>query len=298
MAENTQDYQATSHFYSSRDGLKLHVREHAPVQPSGHLPVICLPGLSRNARDFKGLAMTLASDPVKPRSVFAFDYRGRGVSAYDSEWKNYNVLTEAEDVVNGLTALGIEHGIFVGTSRGGLISFVLAGMRPGAIKGIVLNDIGPVIEGAGLMQIKGYLQRRPQPRTMAEAVLAQKTLMEKSFPAFTDKDWEYEAASRYSNVDGVIKADYDPKLSNTLNALDSTARLPTAWPQFAGLKNVPCLLIRGENSNILSRETAEQMKDFHPDLELMEIKGQGHAPMLHTSDIPKRIGSLCARLDH
>lgn len=284
-------------YYSSRDGLKLHVRDYSPTATTDALPIVCLSGLSRNARDFDILAKRLSSHGEVPRRVVAFDYRGRGLSAHDKNWSNYNVLTEAEDIAAGLTVLGIEHGIFVGTSRGGLVTFVLAGTRPGAIKGVVLNDIGPVIEGAGLIQIRAYLQKAPKPKTWAEAVEAQKSAMEKSFPAFGKDEWALEAKNRYSDRDGTIEADYDPNLVKTMSALDAGTRLPTAWPQFKGLTSVPMLVIRGENSSILSKETVKQMAVMHPRLQSLTIIGQGHAPMLHTAGIDQKIALFAESID-
>lgn len=286
-----------SRYYSSRDGLRLHARDYVPIEAHAHnFPVICLHGLSRNARDFDLLAKHLASHPQNPRRVIAFDYRGRGLSAYDKNWENYNVLNEAEDIVSGLNALGIEHGIFIGTSRGGLITFVLAGMRPTALKGIVLNDIGPVIDGSGLMQIRSYLQHAPRPKTWNEAVEAQKKIMGKSFPALSDEDWLFEADSRYTQKDGKISADYDPRLANTMKTLNAGDRLPTAWPQFMGLSHLPTLVIRGENSSILSKQTLEKMNEVHPNMQHIEVEGQGHAPMLHTSGLDVSIAEFCAKV--
>lgn len=285
-----------SRFYTSRDGLRLHARDYVPLDAAHeqNLPVICLHGLSRNARDFDILAKHLASHQRTPRRVIAFDYRGRGQSQYDKKWSNYNVLTEAEDVVSGLNALGIEHGIFIGTSRGGLITFVLAGMRPTALKGVVLNDIGPVIDGAGLMQIRSYLQHAPRPKTWGEAIEAQKKIMGKNFPALTDDDWRFEVESRYSQKDGILSADYDPRLADTMKGLNAGDRLPTAWPQFMGLRHLPMLVIRGENSNILSKQTLDEMKDVHPSISHIEVDGQGHAPMLHTAGLDDSIAQFCA----
>ncbi len=297
MSNSVQSVDINSIFFSSRDGLRLHAKVHNPVQHSENLPVICLPGLSRNVRDFDRLALFLASHADEPRRVVAFDYRGRGLSEYDRDWQNYNVITEAEDVVAGLTAMGIEHGIFIGTSRGGLITMVLAGMRPSAIKGVVFNDIGPVIDGSGLMQIRAYLSRPAKPKSWAEAIETQKVLMGKSFTTFTDDDWAHEAECRYVNEDGVFKANYDPNLAKTMKALDAGARLPSAWPQFVGLSKVPLLAIRGKNSNILAARTLQQMSEVHPDMESLEIEGQGHPPALHSGNIPKKIAQFAAKID-
>ena len=148
-------------YYSANDGLKLHARVYGE-EISGATPVVCLPGLSRNARDFHELALFLSRREERPRRVVVFDYRGRGLSAYDRNWRNYDVRIEAADVDAGLIAAGIEKAHFIGTSRGGLIIHGLGSLRPTVMKSIVLNDIGPVVEGEGLAQIRSYLERSPK----------------------------------------------------------------------------------------------------------------------------------------
>lgn len=266
-----------------RDGLRLHVRAFGP-RNSALTPIVCLPGLSRNSRDFLGLADHFANHRKRPRRVFAFDFRGRGLSGYDKDWNNYNIVSEAEDVVAGLAALNVEYAIFVGTSRGGLVTMVLTAMRPGAIKAAVLNDIGPVIEGAGLAQIRLYLKKLPQPRDWADAVAMQKSVMDKAFTTLNDADWAFDAHGRYREIDGTIRPDHDPDLVKTLIQIDFGDRLPTIWPQFGGLRGVPVLVLRGENSSLLSQETVTQMAKAHPKLTHVTVAGQGHAPMLHTAD--------------
>lgn len=283
-------------FVSARDGLRLHVRAFGPLD-SDRTPVVCLPGLSRNSRDFLGLAGHFAKHKKAPRRVLAIDFRGRGLSGYDSDWTNYNVLTEAEDVMAVLAALNIEHAIFVGTSRGGLVTMILSAMRPGAICGAILNDIGPAIEGAGLIQIRLYLKQLPQPRDWNEAVETQKSVMAKSFPAFGEPEWAFEAHGRYRRIDDILRPDHDPALVKTLTRIDPGDRLPTLWPQFAGLRAVPTLLLRGENTTILSEKTADRMAALHPALSRVTIGGQGHAPMLHTEAPLSAIDSFVAGLD-
>ena len=282
-------------WYSSTDGLKLHARVYGA--PNGRLPVICLPGLTRNAADFHELAIHLSSHPEQPRQVVAFDYRGRGRSAYDPNWRNYDVLIETGDILAGLTALDIAHGAFVGTSRGGLIVMVLAAMRPTALKAVVLNDIGPVADGAGLAQIRSYLERAPKPRSMGDAIAIQRTANGQAFPALTDADWERLVRAIYREEKGGVVADFDPALLNTLKGIDLSKPLPTMWPQFMGLAKVPVLAIRGENSRLLSAETLREMGSRHPRMETVTVKGQGHAPLLETAGLPDRIAAFLAKAD-
>ncbi|NJL71843.1 MAG: alpha/beta hydrolase [Candidatus Competibacteraceae bacterium] len=151
------------------DGLRLHVRDYGDPA-SRLLPVICLPGLARTSADFDELACHIAWRRQKERRVVALDYRGRGLSDYDPNWQNYDIRIELDDVLHVLTALGIGDVILVGTSRGGLISMAMAAARPAIIRGVVMNDIGPVIDGKGLARIKGYVGKLPAPASWAEAV--------------------------------------------------------------------------------------------------------------------------------
>lgn len=282
--------------YSATDGLRLHARIYGdPVD--GRLPAICLAGLTRNARDFHELALFLSRHPDTPRQVVAFDYRGRGKSARDPNWKNYNPVTEANDVNQGLIALDIHHGAFIGTSRGGLVTFMLAAIRPAMLKAAVLNDIGPVVDGTGLAQIRSYLERAPRPANLAEAVAIQKAANGPSFAALSDGDWERLVSAIYRIEGGNLVADYDPALLNSMKTIDFNKPLPELWPQFEGLKAIPVLAIRGANSALLAAETLEAMAARHPDLQTITVEGQGHAPLLETGRLPARIASFLARAD-
>ena len=159
---------ATSIFVTAQDGLRLHVRSYGPRTATA-LPLVCLPGLARTGADFETLAARLASDPDRPRRVIALDSRGRGRSDYDRDPANYTLAVELADLIAALTALDIARAVFVGTSRGGLLTMLLAVARPTAIAGCVLNDIGPVIDLEGLIRIKSYVGKLAPPATMREA---------------------------------------------------------------------------------------------------------------------------------
>ena len=282
--------------YGSPDGLRLHARVYGAAI-EGRAPAVCLPGLTRNARDFHDLALHLSRDAHAPRKVVAFDYRGRGLSEYDRNWKNYDPLVEAADVMAGLVALGIERAAFIGTSRGGLITFAIAAMRPGLIKAAVLNDIGPVSDGAGLAQIRGYLERAPKPRDMAGAIAIQRSAQAADFPALTDADWERAGRACFRDERGHPVADFDPALLNTLKRIDLNRPLPTLWPQFLGLRNVPVMAIRGENSRLMSADTLQEIARRHPDIQTLTVAGQGHAPFLETAGLPEKISAFLEKAD-
>ncbi|WP_367718826.1 alpha/beta hydrolase [Nitratireductor sp. GISD-1A_MAKvit] len=281
-------------FYSARDGLRLHARIYG--EGSSGLPVVCLPGLTRNVRDFHQLACHLSTDCKNPHMVVAFDYRGRGRSAYDADWRRYDVSVEADDIANGLSVLGIEHAAFIGTSRGGLVTMALASTRPGLLKAAILNDIGPVIEGDGLAQIRASLQRAPIPETLSEAARIQKSIHGAAFCALSDEDWRRFAEALYVQKAGKLRGDFDPKLLRTLYAINLNRPLPELWPQFDGLARIPVLAIRGENSRLLSAETLATMASRHPNLQQIVVPGQGHAPLLETDDLPKQIAAFLNRI--
>jgi len=280
-------------FYSAQDGLRLHARIYGDANPG--LPVVCLPGLTRNARDFHALATQLSTEARVPRKVIAFDYRGRGLSDYDPDWQRYEVSVEAADIVTGLAVLGVEHAAFIGTSRGGLIVMALAASRPALLKAVVLNDVGPVIEGDGLAQIRAYLQRAPKPSALAQAVEIQKAIHADAFPALGEDDWHRFAKALYKDENGRLRADFDPKLLKPLKAIDLDRPLPALWPLFEGLGGIPVLAIRGENSRLLSARTLEEMASRHPRMERIVVSGQGHAPLLETGTLPRQIATFIDR---
>ncbi|MER9057417.1 alpha/beta hydrolase [Mesorhizobium sp. M0904] len=281
-------------FYAAPDGLSLHARIYDEAN-SGHWPVVCLPGLTRNCRDFHELALYLSVQGK--RKVVAFDYRGRGQSAYDADIGHYNIGIEAGDILAGLAALSIEEAAFIGTSRGGLIIHVLGAMRPAMLKAIVLNDIGPVIESQGLAHIRSYLDPMPRPKTYAEVVRDLRSIHGPDFPALTDADWERMASAFYREAKEGFLPDFDPKLVDTLAGLDLTQPLPDLWPQFDALAAVPMLVIRGANSKLLSAETLEQMRTGHADIETITVDGQGHAPFLESGILTGRIAGFFERAE-
>lgn len=281
---------------SSRDGLKLHARDYGP-RHSAALPVVCLPGLARTSADFQELAEALSRDKKSPRRVFCIDYRGRGRSDYDPNWRNYDIRIELDDVMQMLTAAQIEHAVFVGTSRGGLLTMALSAARPSAIKGVVMNDIGPVIDAAGLIRIRNYIGKMPKPRSYDDAVAILRQVFGPQFPIFSDHEWRAMAERTWKPTDNGLVTDYDPNLMKTLEQIDLEAPLPILWPYFEGLYGVPLLVVRGEHSDVLAEETVQEMKRRHPRAETVTMPGQGHAPMLGTRDMIARIQRLIARAE-
>lgn len=278
--------------YQSPDGLKLHARIYGEGNADA-FPVICLPGLTRNSRDFHELALYLSRDATTPRKIISFDYRGRGQSDYDPDWTHYDVIVEANDILAGLDALGIQKAAFIGTSRGGLILHVLAAVRPQILAGVILNDIGPALDVDGLAMIRAYLNAPfSVPRTYEEAAVIQERIHAHAFPILDKGDWLAMAHALYKQEDGVLLPDFDPALLQSFASFDPSKPLPTLWPQFQSMVNLPVMVIRGENSRLLTPEIVEEMARVHPQLDVVIAKGQGHAPLLHKDGLAKRIEAL------
>jgi pimeloyl-ACP methyl ester carboxylesterase len=279
-------------FVTAQDGLRLHVRAYG-ARASAALPVICLPGLARTAADFESLAATLSSN----RQVLAVDYRGRGKSDYDRNPANYNLQVELADLLAVLTAFGIARALFIGTSRGGILTMLLAVARPTAIAGSVLNDIGPVIELSGLMRIKGYVGKLSQPASFREAAEALQQRFGSHFPKWGDADWLAFARRTFKETNGHIVPDYDVRLATTLDAITPERPLPPLWKEFDALARVPVMVVRGTNSDILSAATVEAMRARRRSLDVVEVADEGHPPRLIDPQTAGRIVAFVASCD-
>ncbi|HUD52662.1 alpha/beta hydrolase [Parvibaculum sp.] len=249
--------------------------------------MICLPGLTRNSKDFDDLARRLSAT----RRVLCPDLRGRGRSQYCENWTDYTPANEVLDILDLMGAAGIHQAVFVGTSRGGIVAMLMAAQRPTAIRGVVLNDIGPEVAIAGLQRIAGYAGIGDAPATWTEAAFRLRMMNEREFPNLTSDDWYMQARRTFAEENGVPKADYDAKIGTALRKGLEAANgaLPDMWPQFKALGHIPVLVIRGENSDILSAETVKQMGKRHGDLSSVTVKDRGHVPFL---DEPEAIAAI------
>lgn len=282
-------------FYPSTDGLRLHARIYGTDTPDS-LPIVCLPGLTRNARDFHDLALKLAGKAVRPRRAICFDYRGRGDSQHDPDPNNYTVATEAGDIREGLVRLGISRAAFIGTSRGGLILHLIAAATPDLIACAVLNDVGPELGLAGLAHIKDYLSRSwTGPNSLADAAAALRDIHGAAFPALQASDWRRMARAVYSDDGGTLVPDYDPAIARAFAGLDLSQPLPALWEQFAAFREIPLLVMRGANSQLLTPGIVGRMRAANPRMEAVEVPGQGHPPMLETGDLPDILGAFIDR---
>ena len=294
MSGSVTSDQGNSVFVSAPDGLRLHVREYGSRLAAAR-PVVCLPGLTRTVADFAALAPALAA--AGPRRVIAIDSRGRGQSEYDRNPNNYNLLVELGDVVAVLTALGVGPAVFVGSSRGGLLTMHLGVAHPTRIAGVVLHDIGPVIEPKGLARIRSYVGKLPQPRSFAEGGEILRQLFHAQFPNLTVEQWLAGAERAWRMQDGALVPTHDVRIAHTLAAIDIEQRLPPLWNEFDSLARVPMLVIRGENSDILSAATLAAMAARHAGMETIEVPGEGHVPLLDGDNMVRRLVQFVTTCD-
>ncbi|MBV0912710.1 alpha/beta fold hydrolase [Anianabacter salinae] len=269
--------------YESADGLTLHYLDEGEGRP-----VLCLPGLTRNASDFDYLAPYLPDVRlIRP------DYRGRGKSDW-ADPETYTVPVEARDIVSLLDHLGLDSAAVIGTSRGGIIAMMLAATSKARLQGVCLNDIGPVIDQAGLDRISSYVGQRPRAATRSELAAA----LPGAFPDFEgvpDSRWAEEAARHTVETDTGLNINYDPRLKDAFDVANAAGPVDL-WPLFDAMDGLPLAVIRGANSDLLSPATVEEMCRRRPDLIQAEVPGRGHIPFLDEPEAIETIRSWLAGL--
>jgi pimeloyl-ACP methyl ester carboxylesterase len=284
MKTNAGDF-----FYDSVDNLRLFCRIY-PAQQAGADPVLCLPGLTRNSRDFTALATHLNAN----REVLTADLRGRGRSAWDPDPTHYQLPTYVQDAWSLLDARRISRVLVIGTSLGALMGIVMAAAKPERIAGVVLNDAGPEIDPAGLRRIAGYAGKLPPVTSWRDAAAQAKNVYGLAFPGLTDEDWLAYARQGYrENANGIPEPDVDPKISEAFKT--PSAAPADMWPLFAMIKSVPMLVIRGALSDLLSAATVERMAREKPVLEHITVANRGHAPLLNEPECVRAIDSFVAQ---
>lgn len=283
-------------FIVSHDGLRLHARDYGDPL-SSWTPVMCLPGLTRSHRDFHDLAHHLSGHRHRPRRVVCPNYRGRARSQWDDNVENYNPFIEMGDVYTVMAALGIPRAVIVGASRGGIIGMFMATDRPGCVAGLVLVDIGPVIEPLGLARIKSYVGRIPPPNDWDDAAEILRRLHGSCFPSWHQADWRQFAQLTFRDDDGTPAGDYDPKLSETLAGIEFDRPVPDMWQEFDALVATRLMVVRGENSDLLSQETMSAMAERHPQMDAVTVAGEGHCPLIRGGQLLNRISSFITGLE-
>lgn len=256
--------------FKTADGLSLHYEDRGTGQV-----LLCLPGLTRNSRDFDFLAPHM--DHLR---FMTLDYRGRGQSDFAPDFNSYSVPREAQDVVELLDHLDIDTVTVIGTSRGGLIAMALAAGHPQRIAGVILNDVGPVVAADGIARIMAYVGRAPAAKTIDQAAEAMQAALGAQFPGLAADVWVKLASAQYSQSDAGLKLRYDARLRDALLAQIEAGPPPDLWPLFDALAGRPVGVLRGAHSDILSPDTLAQMQRRNPDLIAVTVPDRGHVPLL------------------
>lgn len=271
------------YFAETADGLRLYYRDYS--RASTRTPVVCLPGLTRNSRDFEALAGRIS----ETRRVISPDLRGRGKSQYDPDWRNYHPSQYATDLWMLLDALQLEEVIIVGTSLGGWLAMLMNHQRPGRIAGAVMNDIGPEADPTGLARIVASAGRLDVVATLAEAIEQAKSVYSIAFPDWNDEQWRVYTETTYRVLDdGRFDLNFDRNIGHA--AREGVSGLDVdPWAMFDELASVPTLLIHGVLSDILTDPIIEKMRQRKPDLRVVPVRDRGHAPLL---DEQEAVGAI------
>jgi pimeloyl-ACP methyl ester carboxylesterase len=279
----------TERRFTCQDGLGLYFRDYGDTTSSA-MPVVCLAGLTRNGKDFDGLARRLAPT----RRVLSPDYRGRGRSNFDANWRRYHPRTYVDDLRHLLVVNNIHEAVLVGTSMGGIVAAGLAVGAPTLVAGVVLNDVGPTLDPKGIQNIVDYVRdTRTQPNWKAAVRHLKDTFPDR--PAMSDDGWLAIARATYQEQDdGTLHVDWDPNLVKPM--LELGTETLDLWPLFGALGDVPTVVIRGARSDVLSGETLAAMKERWPAMTTVTIDGVGHAPSLREPAAVSAIDDLLARV--
>lgn len=278
-------------WYRSADGLRLYARDY--FHPAPRATLLCMHGLTRNSADFEALCATLNGD----FRLIAPDQRGRGRSQYDSTPDNYHPAMYVQDMFALLAHLRIQRIISIGTSMGGLMTMIMAANQPERLRAAILNDVGPVIDPAGLARVKSYIGNMPAAASWPEAAENARRVNGLAFPDYTDEDWLKFARRIYrEDENGTLVLACDPAIAHPIAASDRAAVPADAWDSFGALQPVPTLLVRGALSDILSSECVAEMRIRKPDLEVVEASRRGHAPMLDEPEVIHAIRSFLDRV--
>ena len=277
-------------FWESSDGLKLHYRDYAG--DASRPPILCIPGLTRNARDFEGVAARLAGD----WRLICVDLRGRGESAYAKDPMTYMPLTYMQDMEALITALKLERFVLFGTSLGGLVTMLLATAGKERIAGALLNDVGPVVDTRGLDHIRSYVGRSQNWPTWLHAARFLAEAQGDRYPRWNLDDWLVYAKrlGRLTSA-GRITFDYDMRIAEPFKASTGTGG-GDLWAIFAALNGIPSLVVRGGISDLLSEETVARMLAENSAMQSVTVPDVGHAPTLDEPEAQAAIDALLARI--
>jgi pimeloyl-ACP methyl ester carboxylesterase len=274
---------------STRDGLALDV---ARVRGGAKTPAWCIPGLTRNRRDFEAFAAWLAATG---RDVYAVSLRGRGASDYDPNYLNYRPAIYCEDMLAALDQLGLARAVFVGTSLGGIVTMLTSLAAPDRVAAAIINDVGPELAPEGIARIASYVGGGDAAANLDEAATQIRAINQVAFPGRDTEFWRDFARNTFRETpDGAWVLDYDQAIAT---ALAESGPLGDLWPAFSSLGDKPALLLRGAISDLLSPEIVARMQAVHSRLAICEVAGVGHAPTLAEPEAMAAIETFLSGLD-
>jgi len=287
---NMQRYE--DRYFQSSDGQRLYFRDYAASLANHPTPVLCLPGLTRNSKDFETLANVLANE----RRVISPDLRGRGLSEYDCDWRNYHPAQYMADILLLLEQLEVSRVVIVGTSLGGWMAMLMSHERPEAVTGVVLNDIGPEANAEGLARVVNTTGTLETVDRFSDAIQQTRSCYEIAFPDWSDEQWHRYTQSTYrERSDGKFDLDYDRNIGRAAREGVSGIR-QEPWQMFDSLSKKPALLLHGTLSDILTDDIIVKMRDHKPDLRVATVPNRGHAPLLDEQEAIDAITDFIARL--
>ena len=277
-------------YWTSSDGLRLHYRDYAG--PAERPPILCLPGLTRNARDFEPVADRYAGE----WRVIAVDFRGRGESQHDPDPSRYRPAIYVADILKLLDQLGIADAVFMGTSLGGIVTMLLASTDSERIAGAMLNDIGPVVDQSGLDRISTYVGRDARFDSWDEVIALLAERNREVFPKWNAGEWErFARRILHATPDG-IRFQYDMRVADNFRAATEGPQ-GASWHLYEALAGRPVLILRGERSDLLSAEVARQMAErLQADAELVVVPDVGHTPSLEEPESQAAMDRLFDRV--
>lgn len=275
-------------YYTSDDGLRLYCRDYPGPAPDAPV-LLCLPGLTRNSKDFHDLATALSAR----WRVLCPDQRGRGHSQRDPDPARYRPDRYCADMMSLLDLLGVAEVGLVGTSLGGLMAMMLTAMRPALVKAVVLNDVGPELDPRGIARIAGYMSRPSAPCTLDQMVERLAGINHDVFPDYRVADWRALVMATCVYEGRLMVTDFDPAIAQGIANGSAT---PDLWPLFQLLAGRPVLAIRGALSDVLSAATLQAMAERLPGLQTLEVAGRGHAPTLDEAPVRARLVDFLAAL--
>lgn len=278
---------------TAADGTQLYAIDCGPLE-SAKVPLLCLSGLTRNHRDFEPIIDVFGAG----RRIIAPDYRGRGLSQHAVDPQTYRPDVELQDVILMLDHLKVERVAVIGTSRGGIIGMIMANTVGARMDGLMLVDIGPVLDVDGLKRIASYVGLKREFSSWKDAAthLAKNSV---GFEGVSDEQWERAARRIFGERDGCPITEHDPALATTFPSLEALKQpLPDLWHLMAALNEMPCGLLHGVGSNLLMQDTVDAMKAAAPKLDVTRIAGRGHVPFLDETEAVAAIARWIAAVDN